>query len=79
MPQHELFTSTKQKKLQRVCGQFGLAETRTCLSTGQPLAVVQEEDRLAAAEAGTARDKREIRNALSLSLGPGQDAQGMVC
>lgn len=44
------------------------------------MAVVQEEeDRLAAAEAGTARDKREIRNALSLSPGPGQDARGMVC
>ena len=42
------------------------------------MAGVQEEDRLAAAEAGIARDKREIRNALSLSPGSGLAMQAMV-
>lgn len=43
------------------------------------MAVVQEEDQLVAAEAGTATDKHEIRNALSLSPSPEKDIQGLVC
>ena len=44
------------------------------MHAGQPMAAVQEEDRLAAAEAGTAGveaadQKASIRNALSPSLG----------